>query len=84
MILLVACRIDANDCVVPLAWALVPVENHDWWTWFLVYLRYCYLVFEGDDHIFISDREKGIAIAVIKAFPTTLHFYYYQYIIDNL
>ena len=27
MMLLVACGIDANDKVVPLAWALVPIEN---------------------------------------------------------
>jgi len=29
IILLVACGIDANDHVVPLAWVLVPIENHD-------------------------------------------------------
>ena len=34
MILLVACGIDANDHVVLLAWALVPIENYNWWTWF--------------------------------------------------
>jgi hypothetical protein len=33
MMLLVACGIDANDHVVPLAWDLVPIENHEWWTW---------------------------------------------------
>ena len=27
MMLLVACGIDANDKVVPIAWALVPIEN---------------------------------------------------------
>ena len=27
MILLIACRIDANDQVVPLAWALVPIKD---------------------------------------------------------
>ena len=30
MMLLIACGIDANDKVVPLAWALVPIENEIW------------------------------------------------------
>jgi MULE transposase domain/MuDR family transposase len=59
MMLLVACGIDANDHVVPLAWALVPIENHEWWTWFLNYLAYTFPSFRTLNHIFISDREKG-------------------------
>jgi hypothetical protein len=31
--LLIACGIDANDKVVPIAWALVPIENEAWWMW---------------------------------------------------
>lgn len=38
MILLIACRIDANDQVIPLAWAPVPVDL-SWWNWFLRYLK---------------------------------------------
>jgi hypothetical protein len=59
MMLLVACGIDANNHVVPLAWALVPIENHEWWTWFLKYLDYSFPSFRTLNHIFISDREKG-------------------------
>ena len=84
MILLVACGINANDYVVPLAWALVPIENHNWWTWFLVYLRYCYPIFKEDNHIFISDREKGMVTAVTETFPAALHFHCCQHIADNL
>lgn len=84
MILLVACGIDANEHVIPLAWALVPIENHEWWGWFLIYLKYSYPVFEEDNHIFISDREKGIVTAVTEAFPTALHFHCCQHIADNL
>jgi hypothetical protein len=42
MILLIACGIDANSNVVPLAWALVPIEDEIWWNWFLIYLRASY------------------------------------------
>ena len=27
MMLLIACGIDANDKVVPITWALIPIEN---------------------------------------------------------
>ena len=36
------------------------------------------------DHIFISDREKGIATAIKQCFPQALHLHCYQYITDNL
>jgi hypothetical protein len=42
MILLIACGIDANSNVVPLAWALVPIEDESWWHWFLTYLKASY------------------------------------------
>ena len=42
MILLIACGIDANSNVVPLAWALVPAEDESWWEWFLTYLKATY------------------------------------------
>jgi hypothetical protein len=64
MILLVACGIDANDHVVPLAWALVPIEDEFWWKWFLGYLKLVYPHMELENYAFISDREKGIINAV--------------------
>jgi MULE transposase domain/MuDR family transposase len=42
MLLLIACGIDANSNVFPLAWALVPIEDESWWNWFLVYLKASY------------------------------------------
>src|SRR3979490_637642 len=32
--LLIAVGIDAEDRILPLAWALVPIENERWWGWF--------------------------------------------------
>jgi MULE transposase domain/MuDR family transposase len=42
MMLLIACGIDANSNVVPLAWALVPIEDEGWWAWFMTYLKAAY------------------------------------------
>ena len=37
-----------------------------------------------ENHIFISDREKGITIGVEKCFPQALHLHCCQHIADNL
>src|ERR1700710_1917511 len=84
MMLLVACGIDANDKVVPIAWALVPIENETWWTWFLGYLKHCISISESEDYIFISDREKGMATAVPAVFDKSIHLHCCQHIADNL
>jgi hypothetical protein len=42
MQLLVIYSIDANDEVLPVAWGLVPIENTQWWTWFLEAFKECF------------------------------------------
>ena len=84
MMLLIACGIDANDQVVPLAWALVPIEDVSWWSWFLQYLKVCFPGMDIDNHTFISDREKGIAQAIHEQFEHSIHLHCCQHIADNL
>ena len=84
MMLLIACGIDANDQVIPLAWALVPIEDASWWNWFLRYLKLCYPVMDTEDYTFISDREKGIAQAIPEQFNHSIHLHCCQHIADNL
>jgi hypothetical protein len=84
MMFLVACGIDANDKVIPLAWALVPIENEICWTWFLGYLKHCIPGLSMEYHIFISDREKGMAVAVPVIFDQSIHLHCCQHIADNL
>jgi hypothetical protein len=38
MYLIIAVGVDANNNGVPLAWALVPIEDEYWWTWFFEHL----------------------------------------------
>jgi hypothetical protein len=84
IMLLITCRIDANDQVIPLAWALVPIKEASWWSRFLRYLKACYPKMDMDKYIFISDREKGIAQAIPEQFEHSIHLHYYQHIADNL
>jgi hypothetical protein len=73
--LLIACGIDANNQVIPLAWALVPIKEASWWSWFLRYLKACYPEMAMENHTFISDREKGIAQAIPKEFKHSIHLH---------
>ena len=55
--------IDAED-LYPLAYALVPIENEQWWSWFCLHLANA---FEDDlpsEYVIISDRDKGLLNAV--------------------
>jgi hypothetical protein len=84
MMLLIAYGINVNDHVIPLAWALVPIKDTSWWNWFLRYLKACYPKMDIDNHTFISDREKGIAQAILEQFEHLIHLHCCQHIADNL
>ena len=64
MMLLFARGIDANDQVIPLAWALVPIEESSWWSWLLRYLKVCYPGMDVDNYTFIltGTKIKGLRL----------------------
>jgi transposase-like protein len=84
MMLLIACGINANDQVILLAWALVPIKEASWWNWFLRYLKACYPEIDVENYTFISNREKGIAQAIPEQFEHSIHLYCCQHIADNI
>jgi hypothetical protein len=67
MMLLIATGIDANGQILPLAWALVATENTKWWKWFCKFLEARFPGLRAKDHVFISDREKGIFEAILMS-----------------
>ena len=81
--LLLAVGIDAEDHVYPLAFALVPIKNKHWWTWFCIHLTHAF----GDDlpsqYVVISDRDKGLLKAV-ETLPGAYHTMYCQHIAENI
>jgi hypothetical protein len=81
---MICCGIDANEKVILLARGLVPVKNQHWWKWFLHYFKLAFFVILQGQHTFISDREKGMANAVVEIFPEAIHFHCCQHIADNL
>jgi hypothetical protein len=84
MMLLIATCLDANNQVLPIAWALVPTENAQWWIWFCTFLYRHFPGLKNDDYVFISDREKGIFEGVSSTFPKGLPVHCNQHIADNI
>ncbi|KAM0946266.1 putative MULE transposase domain-containing protein [Dioscorea sansibarensis] len=56
--LLSAVGIDANDCIYPIAWAVVEKENHANWRWFLELLAADLEINNSHHWAFMSDRQK--------------------------
>jgi zinc finger SWIM domain-containing protein 3 len=61
--LLVAVGIDANNHIVPLAWAVVESETESSWRWFLRELATAIPNLNTETTTLISDRDKGLQSA---------------------
>ncbi|XP_076960810.1 uncharacterized protein LOC143637264 [Bidens hawaiensis] len=82
--ILTAVGTDGNNCLYPIAFAIVEAECTDSWKWFLDLL--------GDDldwphdanFTFINDRQKGLIQAVKSVFPRAEHRFCCKHIHENL
>uniref|UniRef100_K3YDF2 MULE transposase domain-containing protein n=1 Tax=Setaria italica TaxID=4555 RepID=K3YDF2_SETIT len=84
--LLIAISCDANNMLVPLAFALVKKENNDSWGWFLRLVR-IHVVGPGREVGIISDRHQGILHAVqeqIEGYPPLHHRWCTRHLAENL
>jgi hypothetical protein len=61
--LLVAVGIDANNHILPLAWAVVESETESSWRWFLQQLSAAIPGLDSNSTTLISDRDKGLQSA---------------------
>jgi hypothetical protein len=82
--LLIAVGIDAEDRILPFAWALVPGENETWWTWFCEHLFEAFNGHFQPETVIISDRDKGLLNAVESKLPGTCHAMCCQHIAENI
>jgi transposase-like protein len=84
-ILLIVVAIDANGYTFPLAYAVVPIEDERWWTWFLDVLTVAYpRIKQSEEHIFMSDRQKGLVNAVATSFALSKPAFCCNHICENL
>jgi hypothetical protein len=87
--LMIAVGIDGNNQVVPLCWAICQKEDYNNWRWFLRCLGSAHGGMRGPfatrkDLVIMSDREKGLDIAVQEMLPTATHSYCAQHIAANI
>jgi hypothetical protein len=83
-ILLLAVGMDAQDQIVLLAWAVVPNESYQTWSWFLQLFRKSYPSSNDRETVVINDREKGLLQAVQNFLPNALNAYCCWHIGSNV
>ncbi|XP_015170490.1 uncharacterized protein [Solanum tuberosum] len=81
--LLVAVCKDGNNQMLPLAWAVVEVENKFTWAWFVKLLKEDLQLGDGTDLTIISDMQKGLEIAITDHLPNVEHRMCARYILAN-
>lgn len=85
MTLLAAVTLDGNNETLPLAWAVVPTENLDHWSWFLGHLvAVLPRLIQHPDMVVLSDRDKGLEGAVAQHLPDAIHGHCCQHLADNI
>lgn len=80
-ILLTATALDGDDCIFPVAFAIVDTENDDSWNWFLEELRSA--VSSSRSITFVSDKQKGLMESVLKIFENSHHGYSIYHLLDD-
>ncbi|KAL4320047.1 hypothetical protein GQ457_18G015050 [Hibiscus cannabinus] len=81
--LLTAIGIDANDCIYPIAYAVVEKENKNSWGWFLELLAYDLNIDNSHAWTFVSDRQKGLISIVQSLFPGCEHRFCVRHMYQN-
>ena len=82
-VLLTAEAVDGNNCILPLAFALVEKESKDNWEYFMKMLRY-YCCDRREDVCIISDRHIGIRHAMKQElWCANAHRYCLRHVLSN-
>ena len=81
--LLCAVGLDGNNCMFPIAYAVVEAEKLDSWRWFVAYLVQDFDIGLGDGWSFISDRQKGLLNVVQEMLPMAEHRYCVRHLHNN-
>ncbi|XP_071917224.1 uncharacterized protein [Coffea arabica] len=83
-VLLTAVGIDANDCIYPIAYAVVEIENKSSWKWFVEFLKHDLCIHEQKTWTFISDRQKGLGSAIHEVTSGVEHRHCVRHLHNNM
>ncbi|KAL0386098.1 UNVERIFIED_CONTAM: hypothetical protein Sradi_3004100 [Sesamum radiatum] len=81
--LLVAVGRDGNDNMIPIALAVVQLENRDNWSWFISEWLEDIGALGTDRWSFISDRQKGLVEDLKELAPKSEHRYCIKHMYEN-
>ncbi|KAL8472249.1 hypothetical protein ACS0TY_029459 [Phlomoides rotata] len=82
-ILLSAVGVDPGNSIFPLAYAVVSKENKDTWGWFLRLLKSDLNIGRPSAYTIMSDKQKGLIIAVNEVFPGAEHRFCVRHLHNN-
>lgn len=82
-ILLTAIGMDSNDCIYPVAFAVVQIENTESWRLFLSSLKEDLGIVNTSPWTLMSAKQKGLIKAVRELFPDSEHRYCVRHIWHN-
>jgi transposase-like protein len=71
--LLATVGMDPNECIFPLAVAVVEVDDTESWTWFLETLKNDLGIVNTQPWTVMSEKQKGLTNAVKAVFPDSEH-----------
>src|SRR6185312_6903058 len=71
--LLTAVGVDPNDCIFPIAYAVVEVESKATWKWFLETLKQDLNIQNTYPWTIMTDKQKGLIPVVQEVFPDSEH-----------
>ncbi|KAG8379339.1 hypothetical protein BUALT_Bualt07G0078100 [Buddleja alternifolia] len=83
-ILLTVVAIDPNNCLYPLAYAVVSNETRQNWEWFLTLLKEDLNMVRDDAYTFISDKQKGLISAFHNVLPGVDNRYCVRHLSGNM
>ncbi|XP_022865606.1 uncharacterized protein LOC111385451 [Olea europaea var. sylvestris] len=82
-ILLSVVSIDGNDCICPIAYAVVQKENTPTWRWFMIYLREDIEIGNGRGWTLMTNRQKGLQNVTNELFPEAEHRFCVRHMYTN-
>ncbi|KAL3846311.1 hypothetical protein ACJIZ3_003714 [Penstemon smallii] len=83
-ILITAVSVDPNNCLYPIAYAVVWSETKSAWEWFLELLKEDLMIERDDCYTFMSDKQKGLIPAFGKVFPGSDNKFCVRHMIGNM
>lgn len=83
-IILTAVGLDANNCIYPIAYAVVEKEKSESWSWFLEHLMADMKIPKDTEKLtFMSDKQKGLIDAIEKLMPNSEHRFCVVHLYNN-